>query len=229
LLQALKSELCSLNDKLRDLQHEIHRLGDRFPVENLPAKDGEKKAEESAPADDLRVINEQLRAKAPELIQSCLEVCRSLAIMELTTASSRDEKVFHIDATAENKLRGAVERVLLAFLRPRMFQIWMQEAAAGTGKPLKDLFTSAKPLLDNCGGTARILVAAPAELLDLLKNICCEVTGIEPTTIPSAEEQIFVCYELDQISLPRVALHCLKNNHDLVALARRLQTRIDIA
>ena len=229
MLQSLKSELCSLNDKLRDLQHDIHRLGECFPVENLPAEDCEKKADDPASEDYLCVINEQLRAKAKELIQSCIESCRSLVIMESKAASPCDEEVFQIVDTAQNKLRSAVESVLLTFLRPQMFQIWTQEAAAASGKPWEDLFASAKPLLDDCGGTARILISAPAHLLDLLKNTCCESTGIEPTTIQSAEEQIFVCYELDQLSLPRVALHCLKDNRDLVSLAQRLQTRIDVA
>ena len=148
--------------------------------------------------------------------------------MESNSASSRNEEVFRIARTAENSLREAVERELLSFLRPRIFQAWTRQAAAGEGIFWEQLFTSARPPLCDCGGAVSVLISAPEQFLDLLKTICLKTTGVEPTTLPSAGDRILVCYEMDRLPLSRVALYRLKNNRDLLPLARRLQTRTDL-
>ncbi len=228
MLQALKSDLCVLGDKLRDLQHELHKLGENFPVEDLPSGDEDNVALDSAAAEGWSDVKEQLRMKAPELIRRCVDCCRSMSIMESKTSSSNEEEAFRLVDTADKQLRSAVGEVLLAFLRPQMFQVWVRQAAAGSGITWQEIFASAKPLLNDCGGAQRILLSAPALLLDRLKQTCQAATEIKPTVLASTEEQILVCCELDRLSLPRVAAHCLKDQLDLTSLARRLHARIDV-
>jgi eukaryotic-like serine/threonine-protein kinase len=220
ILQALKARLSALNEKLRELQHDLQRLAFQYPVEKLPTVDAEEAS--------LRIVYDELRARAAELVRICDERCRGLALMESSAAYLSDDGDFQLVQSADKMLRHSAEEVLLECLRPMMAEVWTREAAAGSVKVWEDIFESAKPLFDDCKGTARILLSAPEPLIAPLRQICLASTGCEPTALISAEEQILVCYELEHLSLPLVAVHCLKDQPELSSLARRLHTRNDV-
>ena len=79
ILQTLRSELCGLGDRLRDLQHDLHKLCECFPEDILRQIGMRKNTPQTAPDDDPRRVDEQLGANEAELVRRCLVACQGRA------------------------------------------------------------------------------------------------------------------------------------------------------
>lgn len=90
-------------------------------------------------------------------------------------------------------------------------------------------FARAVPLLDDCGGTSRMLVAIPANSISTrVPEEVFAAAGVQGTVIPATTGDLVIALETEDVALAEVALRLLESRSDCVELARRLQSRNDV-
>ena len=108
-------------------------------------------------------------------------------------------------------------------------------AASSKDKPARPMFSvpaglqAATPSLPHCGGARRLLLLIPADLssAELIRRVRDEVAA-SPTVVADKENEVLLCYEMEQLPLPRVAAAVLDQRFQNVEVASRLHTRIDV-
>ncbi len=83
--------------------------------------------------------------------------------------------------------------------------------------------------LPDCGGARRLLLVAPGDVpsAELVKQLSEEVSE-PPTVVVDKENEVLLCYEMEQLPLRRVAAAVLDHRFKNVEVASRLHTRIDV-
>jgi hypothetical protein len=107
--------------------------------------------------------------------------------------------------------------------------------ASSRDKPPRSMFSvhaglqAAAPTLRECGGAQRLLLLTPNDLTsaELVKRISEEV-ATSPTVVADKQNEVVMCYEVEQLPLRRVAAAVLDQRFQNVEVASRLQTRIDV-
>ncbi len=94
---------------------------------------------------------------------------------------------------------------------------------------IQELVSPAKPLLYNCGGTARLLIAVPSNApITTLTSYIEENMSFRATVIPSTCGDFSVCVEMDRMPSENVAMSLLNLQPDCAELVERLHCRTDV-
>lgn len=94
---------------------------------------------------------------------------------------------------------------------------------------VQDLVNRAKPLLYNCGGTARLLIGVPSDApIATLTRYIEDNMKFEANVIPSTFGDFFICVEMDRVPSENVAMSLLHLQPDCAELVERLHCRTDI-
>lgn len=92
-----------------------------------------------------------------------------------------------------------------------------------------DCLDSANPDLSACGGEKRlVLIASGAFDSGHLAQVLHQVSGEEATIVSESNQDCVLCYEVRGLKLANVADHLIQHRAEVVELARRLHTRIDV-
>jgi hypothetical protein len=217
-------QVAVLGDKLRNLAADLHRLADDF--QTLPPAHGDGRATGGADSTQ-RVVAEAINSAKVELIE---EMEHALEKQRWKLALPEETKAAHV-------LPDVLRRTARAVIYRSLKQMTVQEGAAGSdGKPrnsilsLSDALQAATPPLPRCGGAKRLLLVAPDELLarELVEQLGSQFSPM-PTVIIDAENDVLLCYEMDQLPLRLVAAAVLDRRFQNVEIAARLHTRIDVS
>ena len=87
---------------------------------------------------------------------------------------------------------------------------------------------AALPALRRCGGSQRLLVAAPQSLASPSLVEPLRAGWPAPTVVASPDGAVMLCYEMEQIPLRLAAAEILDQRFRNVDLATRLHTRVDV-
>jgi serine/threonine protein kinase len=223
LARQVLSQIKTVQDKLRIVVTELHRL---FPHDSVASMDGDaprtriraaqQAAAQQIAAQSMEIVDEMEQALEPEL-------CRLLA----TEASDARRLVLPIIRTAamaaaRRKLRQHAEEAMTAAFE------------GGTHHPLFGIPAAAKAAVpacfQMCGGRQRLLVVAPESLAPAITpdKLGDGVTTL-PTVVADPYADMLVCYEVEGLSLPRIATAVLDQRFQVVEAAARLHTRSDIS
>ncbi|MDG2012362.1 MAG: tubulin-like doman-containing protein, partial [Pirellulaceae bacterium] len=94
---------------------------------------------------------------------------------------------------------------------------------------IQELVSPAKPLLYNCGGTARLLIAVPSGApIATLTSYIEENMSFSATVIPSTCGDFSICVEMDRMPSENVAMSLLNLQPDCAELVERLHCRTDV-
>ena len=97
------------------------------------------------------------------------------------------------------------------------------------GSSVQDLVNRAKPLLYNCGGTARLLIGVPSNApIATLSRYIEDSMKFEANVIPSTFGDFFICVEMDRVPSENVAMSLLHLQPDCAELVERLHCRTDV-
>ena len=88
---------------------------------------------------------------------------------------------------------------------------------------------AATPQLLSCGGEQRLLLQMPdGPAATRLQEVVEKDLGQSCTRLGDSDGNLVLCYEAEQLSLPRAAMALIGNRRDFADIAGRLRTRVDV-
>jgi len=218
------TEVATLNDTLRNLAADLNRLAEGCSKTSQPVA-GEQPGAHSSDA-VRRVITETISEHKAELVS---DMERQLE-PELTRVITSD--LHGLRRLPHHVLRRAARLAILRALKQFGPGSMLDSAEAN---PLQPVFAidaglkAATPRLLECGGARRLLLVAPADFSSAQLMEQLDDVQEPPTVVVSTEDDVLLCYELEQLSLRRVAAAVLARRFQNVEVAARLHTRIDVS
>jgi hypothetical protein len=214
-------QISALGDQLRNLSGDLSRMAKEF---GLPSAAGVAGPPASA-LETVRAVAEMIGPHKMELI----------AEMECTLEQEL-QRMMTVGNEGSNTLSAVLRRTARSLLHRLLKRVTMREIAASSkDKPGHSMFSvpaglqAASPSLPQCGGGRRLLLLTPTDLssADLIRRIH-EETPTPPTVVADKENEVLLCYEMEQLPLRRVAAAVLDQRFQNVEVASRLHTRIDV-
>jgi hypothetical protein len=223
LVSMVRAQVITVADKLRSLASDFEALIGRLSV--VPSANDGCDARANAL---LQLAVAQVMAHKSEL----------LAEMEKTL-----EEDLRLAVTTENydvrgKLAASLQRMARTLVRDMLKQFAIQETmAALEGRPHEPLFEIEAGLksaeydrLADCGGQQRLLVVVPQQLAEIMAAHTSDGGQLPAATVlADAGGDIFVCREVEDQPLQRIAAKVLDQRFHAIEIAMRLHTRTDVA
>lgn len=234
LAEKLSQQLGSLNDQLLHAQHSLKPLLRYFVSEDYqpPAIVDEFDDEEEPDTGFASMVSAVFRSSISNLIMQLdekfdaevldaegglLEVCqREGQVAQLIAA--------RLETAAQVLVQKAAREIDVAQLF--LDSCGSEEKAL---EEIKDCVQLAKSTSIKCGGTRRMIAAIPSSASS--EKLSTLITGsIEPspTVIEATEHDIVIGCEQASLPLVAVAARLVEDRPDLIALAQRIHTRIDV-
>ncbi|MEX0977611.1 MAG: hypothetical protein WDZ48_02090, partial [Pirellulales bacterium] len=115
-------------------------------------------------------------------------------------------------------------------------QITIDEALLGTdstsegrGERLRVVLDAARAKLADCGGFQRLFAVLPASSAgSALHDALSKQLTPPATVITDTDADLVLCYEQQELSLVHVAARLIDGRSDIVQIAGRLHTRMDV-
>ena len=96
-------------------------------------------------------------------------------------------------------------------------------------KWLNEKIRHARPVIDDCGGSSRIMLGIPALTNPAgLPEMFQRQFGLNVKAINGTRGSLVICFEVENISLANVAYRLLRARPDAIELVKRIHTRNDI-
>jgi hypothetical protein len=212
-----------IGDKLRNLAADLNRLVEEFGCQADANVEGSSAGVSERGSS---LVTEMIAPVEAELIAEIDRAMREELHRVAATGGSNALAVLPplLRRTAREVIHGQLKKVTVREI--------VASASARVQNPVFSLaagLSAAAPALIDCGGAQRLLLVAPegilpAQLLEQLGDGAAE----PPTVIADEENEVLLCYELEQLSLRRVAAAVLDRRFKSVEVAARLHTRIDV-
>jgi len=216
-------QVATLGDKLRNLAADLNRLTEEF---GRPAALDAAGPPGDGPEMD-RVVANTIGPHKAELLAEMEHVLEG----DLHRAAATE------GMDVPGVLAPLLRRTARSLIHRLFKRVTLREiTAASKDDPRKAIFSlpaglrAATPLLPNCGGARRLLLVTPDDLspVELLKQISNAVLE-PPTVVADKENEVLLCYEMEQLPLRRVAAAVLDQRFQNVEVASRLHTRVDVS
>ncbi len=215
-------QMSALGDQLRNLSGDLSRMAKEFGSPPAVGAAGPS-------ADALEVVRAVAETIGPHKMELIAEMEHTLEqdLHRMVTAEGN-----YVSGTLAPLLRRTARSLLHRLLK----RVTMREIAASSkDKPTRSMFSvpaglqAATPSLPHCGGARRLLLLTPNDLpsAELIRRVHDEVPT-SPTVVADKENEVLLCYEMEQLPLPRVAAAVLDQRFQNVEVASRLHTRIDV-
>jgi eukaryotic-like serine/threonine-protein kinase len=157
--------------------------------------------------------------------------------LELVQPTGSYWSLFQSSGSVRRHLARAAEQAASAELSALGKSLELDEALAtclearhqGTENEVASVIARARPMLDDCGGSSRMLVAIPANSSSTrLPEEAFAAAGVQGTVVPATTGDLVIALETEDVALAEVAYRLLETRTDCVELARRLQSRNDV-
>jgi hypothetical protein len=222
IVRALKAEILVCEDHLHELSRRILHLGNEF-------RDPQASTSE--------VDNELIRS----LKEHHLELTKQLD-RELTSALVRKQMSLSGLLTANPEvwtnlvttMRTVAQRLASNVINRMQVSRMMEAQGNRTGDHLAtaaDTVRAAESRLLECGGSCRYLLVAPRSAStwpDGWRRPFDEAASVSTSVVAGIDDTLVVCCESQRIPLQNVVTHLVGKRTDLVKVASRLHTRIDV-
>ncbi len=219
----VRAQVTTAGDRLRTLAADFKCLIEQFSA--APAVGDESTIRTKALQ---RVAAAHVAARKTELLAE-MEQALEEDLRQAATGEIRDLR---------SKLAVAVRRATRTLILRMLKQFAIQEAmAALEDRPHEPLFEIQAGLkealpgpLAGCGGQQRLLVVVPEQLVEaVVARTSGDGQSLAPTVLADAGSDMFVCREVEDQPLPRVAARVLGQRFQAAEIASRLHTRVDVA
>jgi serine/threonine protein kinase len=232
--RSLRTKIVVVADQLADLRRRLLMLSDQFPVDSLwtmpELPDDEFSLAESPHSDPFHAVARILQRQMPSLAAQMDEQLRKdeeservgLQDFLRNEAEVRVRLPVAIRAASRIAVFGALQQIDLA---EAFF-----DSPANTTRTLQSWLHSASPTLSKCGGQRRLLLVCPRGCgQGRLPELVREGTGQTPSCVCDSDVNMVLCYEMQNVSLARVAEMMTVEDSECAHLASRIHTRTDVA
>ena len=94
---------------------------------------------------------------------------------------------------------------------------------------LTEKIDHAKPQLDSCGGSSRLLIGLPLHSSEsMLSEMLEKQFHLKGCDLKGTSGNFVLCFEAEEVSFANVAFRLLEARPDAIELVKRIQTRKDI-
>jgi hypothetical protein len=226
LIGMILAHVSAVDDKLRNLAADLNRLAEGF--QRLPTS----QAGPTNPTAESSEYVQELIAKTISSQKTNLvaEIERELEA-ELLPMFKMDQRETPFDLS--RAMCRSAHAAILRALKIASLRELANSDAAGARDPRFSIeagVNSAIPKLSQCGGSRRLLVLTPGGLpLGGLIAQASQDSAEAPSVVVDAGNDLFLCYESENLSLPHVAAAVLDKRLEYIEVASRLQTRSDVS
>jgi len=222
LVRAMKAEVLVCEDRLREFARRILHLGNEFNGSHASTMEGDAELIRSLKEHHLDLTKQLDRELTPALVR------KHMSLSDLLTAKSDvwTNLVSTMRTMAQRLAGNVINRMQVA----RMFQAQAHRSGERSAT-VADTVRAAEPQLFGCGGDCRYLVIAPQsanDWPDSWRRPFDEAAGVSPSVIAGIDDALVVCCESHRVPLQNVVAHLVGKRSDLVKVAGRLHTRIDV-
>lgn len=169
----------------------------------------------------------------PELIAQMDERWRKEYLDELGGLRGVAERRASLCGPLVDRLRRSARKAVVETLRKTgntRFLVPLAEASAEASQLLQTLLDKASPRLRTCGGAQSLLLVCPAgATLGPVREAIQRELHQAPSVVFDSDGDVVLCYELEAMSLRRVAARLIENRRDYAQIASRVHTRVDVA
>ena len=222
LVRELKTEVLLCEDHLREFARRILHLGNEFNAHR----------QDSSEVDDeiVRLLKEHHLDLTKQLDQELTPalVRKHMSLSDLLTANSDvwSNLVSTMRTTSQRLAGNVISRLQVSGV--------VNSGGKGSGEQgqsAADTVSAARPLLLECGGDCRYLVVAP-KAVDTWpsdwKQPFDNAAGVSTSLVAGTDDSLVVCCESQRVPLQNVVANLVGTRSDLIKVANRLHTRIDV-
>ncbi|MDA1051841.1 MAG: protein kinase [Planctomycetota bacterium] len=222
LIRELKREVLQCEDRLRDFARRILHLGNEFAIPGPSAL--------AIDNDLVRLLKEHHLELTRQLDRELTHalVRRHMSLSDLLTANSDIwTNLVSTMRTMAQRLAGNV-----------IIRLQVSSVMQGDGKRFSDgpasaadTVLAARPQLFECGGDYRYLVVAPQSAGTWPENWAepfAAAAGAPISRSAATDDALVVCCESQRVPLQNVVAQLVGTRSDLIKVANRLHTRIDV-
>ena len=224
LASLILAQVVLLGDRLRNLVADLNRLSENIGQTPDPLVAAPRPRSSAVARLVAQTVDEHKAAMLAAMERALEDDFRRIVITETNNQGNM----------LASLLRRMARSLVLAIVKKTALR---ELDAACHGQPrqaffsLKDALEGALPRLAHCGGARRLLLSAPPALPE--KLLVAQLrdpgqTGPLPTVVADMDNDVCLCYEVEQLPLRQVAAALLDERFHHVEAAARLHTRIDI-
>jgi serine/threonine protein kinase len=230
-LRMIAAQLAKAGDQIADLQRELGRLAGEFAGES--PWDAASVAGDTSVFDEvLRAVADNLRLRMVELVQQVDARIQAEFLDPQGGLRGAFERSDAKRPTLVAALRGEARAMILKTLKESRIDQALLGTSAEAEQPLARLrscLDAARPLLNRCGGSQRLVAIVPEPAA---QSPLCEALAraADPpaTVVRDGDADLVLCYEVQDLWPPYVAARLVGDRGDLVQIAARLHTRTDV-
>jgi len=112
----------------------------------------------------------------------------------------------------------------------RVFADYLDSARSSASDEIMQMVSRSMPMLAGCGGPTRVMVGIPQHVQSTrMAEEVFSHAGIAGQVVPSTSGDLVIATETEDVSLAEIAFKMLATRSDCVELARRLESRTDVA
>ncbi|MCA9121488.1 MAG: protein kinase [Planctomycetaceae bacterium] len=228
LIRALKAEVLLCEDLLREFARRILHLSNEFNSSRQPTTEADEALIRSLKEHHLELTRRLDSELTPALVR------KHMSLSDLLNANSDvwTNLVSTMRTTAQRLAGSVIDRMQVLTMIQRGAN--SQHGAKHSGEQgisATDVVQIAKPHLGECGGDYRYLLVAPrfaGTLPPSWKAPFEETVGGPMNSIAGVDDALVVCCEAQGVPLQNIAAHLVGSRSDLLKVAGRLHTRIDV-
>jgi len=225
--RVILSEITAAGDEIKDVQRTLSELSTEFSAA-APWGHSTDEAPPTDVADQVRAaVSQRLRQRMAEL---AVKVDRRAQQFLAEHGSLRElcKKADTVRTVVPAALRSAARQEVVEALK----QISIAEPLLGTdsgeGQLQRIQKCLARPRIENCGGAERLVAVLPESTRDSQLPALLGQLSPPATVLFDADADLILVHELQDLQIPHVAQFLLDGRQDLVQVAARLHTRIDV-
>jgi hypothetical protein len=229
-LRLLACGVSTAGDALKEMQHELGQWSHAFEGPSPWERDDEDSQGGDIARDVQTFVAAALKARFAELARGVDERCEAQVLAPRGGLRGVCDKADALRAGVLEALRAAARSAVLGALEQiAIDQAVLGSESSGHGDRLQSCLEAAKTKFTDCGGGQRLLAILPTQCAagGLAEAL---VRQLDPpaTVAASNDADLVFCYEQQDLSLAHVAARLIDGRGDIIQIASRLHTRVDV-
>ncbi|MEX0679304.1 MAG: tubulin-like doman-containing protein [Pirellulales bacterium] len=232
LVRMIAAGVAAAGDQLKDQQRELGQWSQQFEGQP-PWEDLDNGPPSAGSIDDVgAAVARHLRERLPDMVHQVDARFQAGFLEPNGGLRNVCEKADALRASALEALRAEARAEVLAALK----QIAIDEALLGSATTAEDRNHTLRACLDavkakftDCGGAQRLLTILPASCASsALRDSMTQQFTPPATIITDTDSDLVFCNEQQQLSLAHVAARLIDGRSNIIQIAGRLHTRVDV-